>query len=71
MTKEQLVEAVAKDINTSKATAAAAVKSVLANITSALKKGQGITLTGFGTFSVGKRKARLGVNPRTIGRAHV
>jgi len=65
MTKEQLVEAVAKDINSSKAMAAAAVKSVLGNITSALKKGQGITLTGFGTFSVGKRKARLGVNPRT------
>jgi DNA-binding protein HU-beta len=65
MTKEQLVEAVAKEIKSSKAMAALAVKAVLANITMTLKKGQSITLTGFGTFLVGKRKARMGVNPRT------
>lgn len=65
MTKEQLIAAVANDIKTSKAQAAAALKSVLANVTDALKKGQSLTLTGFGTFSVSRRKARMGVNPRT------
>jgi DNA-binding protein HU-beta len=34
-------------------------------ITSALSKGQKVTITGFGTFSVSKRAARMGVNPRT------
>lgn len=65
MTKEQLIAAVASDIKTSKSQAAAALKSVLDNVSGTLKKGQSLTLTGFGTFSVSKRKARMGVNPRT------
>lgn len=66
MTKEQLIEAVAGASKCcSKKEAAAVVNAVLDEITKALKKGQTLTLTGFGTFSVSKRKARMGVNPRT------
>jgi DNA-binding protein HU-beta len=38
---------------------------VFAAITKSLKKGQAVTLVGFGTFGVGKRKARVGRNPQT------
>ena len=64
MTKEELVEAVAK-VCCSKREAADAINAVLDNITKALSGGQKVTLTGFGTFSVSKRSARTGVNPRT------
>lgn len=64
MTKEELVEAVAKGC-CSKREAADAVNAVLDTITKALTKGEKVTLTGFGTFSVSKRAARMGVNPRT------
>jgi len=64
MTKEELVEAVAKGC-CSKKEAAEAVEAVLDTISKALSKGEKITLTGFGTFSVSKRSARMGVNPRT------
>jgi DNA-binding protein HU-beta len=64
MTKEELVEAVAKGC-CSKREASDAVNAVIDTITKALSKGQKVTLTGFGTFSVSKRAARMGVNPRT------
>lgn len=64
MNKAQLVDAVAKVV-CSKKEAAAAVDAVLDAITSSLKKGQAVTLVGFGTFKVAKRKARTGRNPRT------
>jgi DNA-binding protein HU-beta len=64
MSKEDLIEAVAKGC-CSKREAADAVNAVLDAITSALSKGQKVTVTGFGTFSVSKRAARMGVNPRT------
>lgn len=47
-----------------KAAAARALDSFIANVTSTLKKGGKVTVTGFGTFSVSKRSARTGVNPR-------
>jgi DNA-binding protein HU-beta len=65
MTKSDLVEKVASDCGLSKADAAKALDSVLTNITKALKKKQKVTIVGFGTFSVSKRKARTGRNPRT------
>jgi DNA-binding protein HU-beta len=65
MTKSELVDAVAKGANISKASAAKAIDSCIAAITKALKKGDRVTLVGFGTFSVRKRKARTGRNPRT------
>ena len=64
MTKEGLVEAVAKCC-CSKKEAADCVNAALDTITKALIKGEKVTLTGFGTFSVSKRAARMGVNPRT------
>ena len=65
MNKTELVEAVADSADLSKASAAKAVDATLDVITSALQKGDNITLIGFGTFEVRKREARKGRNPRT------
>ena len=65
MTKAELIESVANDANLSKADALKAIDSVIAGITDALKKGDKVTLVGFGVFSVAERKARKGRNPRT------
>jgi DNA-binding protein HU-beta len=65
MTKEQLIAAVAKEAKITKVAAAKAIDSVTDNVTKELKKGGRISLTAFGTFSVAKRKARTGRNPRT------
>lgn len=64
MNKADLIEAVAKVVSTKKE-AAAAVDAVLDAIKGALKKGEAVTLVGFGTFKVAERKARTGRNPRT------
>ena len=64
MNKADLIEAVA-GVTSTKKEAAAAVDCVLTTITKALKKKQDVTLVGFGTFSVKKRKARSGRNPQT------
>jgi DNA-binding protein HU-beta len=64
MNKGDLVNEVAKVVATKKA-AADAVEAVLAGITKALKKKQAVTIVGFGTFKVSKRKARKGRNPQT------
>ncbi|MBD3242803.1 MAG: DNA-binding protein HU [Chitinivibrionales bacterium] len=63
MNKAGLIEAVAKDMKVSKATADKAVNSVLGTIKKNTKKG--VSLIGFGSFTVGKRKARTGRNPQT------
>ena len=65
MNKSELVEAVAKASDLSKATAGKAVDAVLSSITEALKSDDRVTLIGFGTFSVRKRAARQGRDPRT------
>ncbi len=65
MTKADLVEKVASDTGLSKADASRALDAALDNIKKTLKKGQKVTLVGFGTFSVSKRKARKGRNPQT------
>ena len=65
MTKEQLIAAVAKEAKITKVAAAKAIDSVTDNVSKELKKGGRISLTGFGTFSVARRKARTGRNPRT------
>jgi DNA-binding protein HU-beta len=64
MNKGDLINEVAKIVDTKK-TAQAAVDSMISSITGALKKGEDVTLTGFGTFKVVKRKARKGRNPYT------
>jgi DNA-binding protein HU-beta len=64
MNKSDLVNEVAKALNTKK-DAQAAVDSVFASITEALKKQDAVTIIGFGTFKVSKRSARKGRNPQT------
>ena len=65
MNKSELVAQVAKDANISKSVAEKAVNSFTSNVQKSLKKGQSVTLVGFGTWSVAKRKARNGRNPQT------
>jgi len=64
MNKADLVNEVAKVVKTKKE-AQAAVDCVFSTITNALKKGDAVTLVGFGTFKVQERKARKGRNPQT------
>jgi DNA-binding protein HU-beta len=63
--KIELIEHVAKHADISKAAAGRAIEAVVGGIRTSLKKGNSVTLVGFGTFSVGKRAARTGRNPRT------
>ncbi len=65
MNKTELVDAVAKSADISKVVAGKAVDAVVESITGALKKGDKVTLIGFGTFEVRQRAARSGRNPRT------
>jgi len=65
MQKSDLVEKIADEAGISKAAADRAIKSLLDSVTRALKKGDRVSLVGFGTFSVSKRAARTGRNPRT------
>ncbi|MCX7794076.1 MAG: HU family DNA-binding protein [Thermodesulfovibrionales bacterium] len=65
MTKAELVEKIAGGAGLSKTQASKALDATLDAIKAALKKGQKVTLVGFGTFSVSKRKARKGRNPKT------
>lgn len=63
--KSELIEAIAKHADISKASATRALDAAVNSITGSLKKGSMVTLVGFGTFYVGKRAARGGRNPRT------
>jgi DNA-binding protein HU-beta len=65
MNKSQLVETLADDAGLSKADASRALESFIAIVGKTLKKGDEVLITGFGKFSVAKRPARMGVNPRT------
>jgi len=65
MTKAELIDKIASGAGLSKADASKAIDSTLNAVKASLKKGQKVTLVGFGTFSVVKRKARKGRNPRT------
>ena len=64
MNKAQLIDEVA-NVTCSKKEAVLAVDATLAAIQKALKKGDAVTLVGFGTFGISKRKARAGRNPKT------
>jgi DNA-binding protein HU-beta len=63
--KADLIEKIAKDAGINKTQADAAINGVLDGVVAELKKGGRVTLVGFGTFSVGARKARTGRNPQT------
>ena len=65
MKKVELVEAVATSVGLTKADANRAIDATFDAITKTLKKGDKITLIGFGTFGVSKRNARTGRNPQT------
>ncbi len=65
MNKQELIGTVAESTGLTRGDAVKAVESIFAGITAALKKGDEVRLVGFGTFSVSKRKASTGRNPRT------
>ena len=64
MTKQDLVATAAQAAGVTKKAAGEVLESVLGQITKSLKKGENVTITGFGTFRLSKRAARTGVNPR-------
>ncbi len=65
MNKAELVEEVSGKVGINKKDAGNVVDAVTESITNTLKKGEKVTLVGFGTFQVRERKARTGVNPQT------
>lgn len=65
MTKSDLIDEVASQVNLTNKAAREAVQAVLDIIADALKRGEKVVLTGFGTFSVRSRAARKGRNPQT------
>jgi len=71
MNKSQLVSAVASDSGLSKTDSSRAIESLIDTVTRTLKKGDEVSITGFGKFSVVNRAARQGVNPRTGERVKI
>ncbi len=65
MNKSELIDHIAKSADISKAAAGRALDSMIGAVKTTLKKNGTVTLVGFGTFSLGKRAARTGRNPRT------
>lgn len=65
MNKADLIDMIAESADISKAAATRALDTVFNGITEALKKGDQVTLVGFGTFQVRDRAARTGRNPKT------
>ncbi len=65
MNKGELVDRIAADSNITKAQAQSALNSFIKNTATSLKKGDKVTLIGFGTFDVNQRSARKGRNPQT------
>ena len=67
MNKQHLIARIVRDTGVSKSLATKMVAATLATITNSLKKGEAVTLVGFGTFKTAVRKARKGRNPLTGG----
>jgi len=65
MNKSDLIDAMAEDAGITKAAAKKALESFLENVQGALKKGNRVSLVGFGSWSVSRRAAREGRNPQT------
>jgi DNA-binding protein HU-beta len=65
MNKSELIDAIAGKASLTKTDAAQALDAVISAVGEALKKGDSVTLVGFGTFSVKERAARTGRNPKT------
>jgi len=71
MTRENIIEIIAKKAEMTKKQAGLALNAALEGITEALKAGNKITFIGFGTFSVRAKKARTGINPRTKAKINI
>lgn len=65
MNKSQLIARITDETNVSQAVAGAVLKAVIDGISSSLQKGERVSLSGFGAFSVSERAARAGRNPQT------
>lgn len=65
MTKAELTESVASKVDLPRATAERAVNTLFDDIVGALRRGDKVNISGFGTFAVAERKARTGRNPKT------
>ena len=65
MTKADLIESVASKVDLPRATAERAVNTLFEDMVEALKQGDKVNISGFGTFSISSRKARVGRNPKT------
>jgi DNA-binding protein HU-beta len=63
--KSELIEHIARQADISKAAASRSLEAVIGAVKTTLKKGNSVTITGFGTFTAPKRAARVGRNPRT------
>jgi DNA-binding protein HU-beta len=71
VTKTELVSVVADKAGLTKADADRAVKALLDAVTDCLKSGDKLSIVGFGTFSVSKRAARTGKNPKTLAKIEI
>jgi len=71
MNRQDLVAKIAKDAEITKKAANIALNSIIDGITMAMEKGDKVSLVGFGTFKVNKRKARTGVNPQTKAKIQI
>ncbi|MCK4373317.1 MAG: HU family DNA-binding protein [candidate division Zixibacteria bacterium] len=65
MTKDEMIALMASESGISKRQASEALQAFMAGVTTQLKKGQKVSFAGFGTFTISKRKARIGRNPQT------
>ena len=65
MNKAELIERVARDTGLTKADSLRAIDALLDNVTKSLRKGEKVTLVGFGSFQTARRRARNGRNPQT------
>lgn len=71
MTKQQLVETLANETNTTKRQIEQTLGTLVNIIERTVAKGEKVSITGFGTFDLGKRAARRGVNPQTGAEIHI
>ena len=65
MNKTELIDTVASEAHITKAASALAIEALCGGIEKSLRKGNKVTMVGFGTFAISKRKARTGRNPQT------
>ena len=71
MTKSQLVDVIAKKAHLTKKASTEAIEALFEEVTRSLAKGDKVVISGFGTFSVIKRAARQGINPKTMEKIQI